>query len=688
MSFHLGSVRWTRVALALMLVAGSMLLVSQTKSPYTENDKAYYADEAMVNFVRPGLVFKIEGHEIAADGTVKARFRITDPRGLPLDRVGIQTPGTVSASFILARIPAGERQYLSYTVRTQTSPITGRSAIQATGENTGRFDQIGEGLYTYTFVQKLPSGYQRNVTHTIGVYGSRNLTEFDMGTQYDDDAYNFVPDGSPVTVVRDEIKTETCNRCHVSLGLHGGSRKTMEICNLCHTPQTVDPDTGNTVDMPVMTHKIHAAASLPSVVGGKPYVIIGNAQSVHDYSNILIPSGPSNCKACHEGGTKEPNAHLEHPTRAACGACHDNIDWATGKNHLDLAQTDDSRCARCHRPEGEVEFDISVKGAHTIPRESTLLSGIKAELVGVENARPGGKITVAFKIKDNKGAVIPLATLNRVALVLSGPTTDYVSPSATTHGYVTEDPKAAGAVVSLSGDTYKYTFNTAIPANAKGTFTVGIETRRIETVLPGTESQRDIQYGADNKVLNFSVDGSRVVARRQIVTTEKCNACHSNLVLHGENRNKVEQCILCHNPEETDVARRPANNQPPESINFALMVHRIHAGTEQARDYTIYGFGNTPHNYNHIGYPTTLANCSTCHVNNSHTAVPAAGTAKVNDPRGYFNPTYITTGACLGCHTSRDAASHALANTTTLGESCGACHSANSEFSVARSHAQ
>jgi OmcA/MtrC family decaheme c-type cytochrome len=686
MSFHLGSVRWTRVALALMLVAGSILLLSQTKSPYTERDKAFYADEALVNFVRPGLVFKIEGHEIASDGTVKVRFRITDPRGLPLDRLGIQTPGTVASSFILARIPSGQRQYVSYTVRTQTSPITGKSAVQAAGENTGVYAQVGEGVYTYTFNQKLPSNYERNVTHSIGVYGSRNLTEFDMGVQYDDDVYNFVPDGSAVTVVRDQIATATCNRCHVSLGIHGGSRKTMELCNLCHTPQTIDPDTGNTVDMPVMTHKIHAAAWLPSVQAGGKYVIIGNQQSVHDYSNILIPSGVNNCGACHQPGPKQADAFMTNPNRAACGACHDDIDWATGKNHLNLPQPDDSACSRCHRPEGEVDFDISVKGAHVTPRDSSLLSGINAELAGIENGRAGSRPTVAFKIKDDKGNVIPLANLNRVALVLSGPTTDYVSPP--TRGYISEDPKAAGAQVSLSGDTYRYTFVNAIPADAKGTYTIGIETRRIETVLQGTPSQRDIQYGADNKVLNFSVDGSAVKARRTIVTTAVCNNCHSNLVLHGENRNQVEQCILCHNPVETDAARRPANNQPPESVNMALMIHRIHAGTAQQRDYTIYGFGNTPHNYNHIGYPTTLANCSTCHVNNSHTVVPAAGVAKVTDPRGYFNPTYITTGACLGCHTSKDAASHALANTTTLGESCGACHSASSQFSVARSHAQ
>ena len=49
-----------RYALVLGLVTGSVLLMSAPKkTAFTPHDKAFYASEATVNFVRPGLVFKI-----------------------------------------------------------------------------------------------------------------------------------------------------------------------------------------------------------------------------------------------------------------------------------------------------------------------------------------------------------------------------------------------------------------------------------------------------------------------------------------------------------------------------------------------------------------------------------------------------------------------------------------------------
>ena len=63
--------------------------------------------------------------EIASDGIISALFTISDPRGLPLDREGITTPGSVALSFIAAHIPQGQQQYVAYTTRRVTGAVSG-----------------------------------------------------------------------------------------------------------------------------------------------------------------------------------------------------------------------------------------------------------------------------------------------------------------------------------------------------------------------------------------------------------------------------------------------------------------------------------------------------------------------------------------------------------------------------------
>ncbi len=681
MRFRLSPAAAIRFILALVVLAGSAALISETKSPFTTADKAYYLDENAANFIRPGLQINILSASIASDGTIQTRFKLTDPKGQPLDRAGNVTPGSISVSFIAAYIPAGKTQYVSYTTRSATSPITGATATQASGENNGTFAEVGDGEYTYTFRAKAPAGFDANVTHTIGAYGSRNLSEFDLATNYDDATFNFVPAGSAVTVTRDVIQSATCNKCHHQLAFHGGSRRTIELCVLCHTPQTSDPDTGNTVDMPVMAHKIHMGKDLPSVVAGGHYQIIGNAQSVHDYSEVGFPAGINNCGACHGNDSAAQKDNYFKANRAACGACHDNVNFATGENHANLPQLSDNQCSTCHTPEGELEFDVSIKGAHVTPTLSRDLGGVNLEILGVENTAPGQKPTVRFSMKDKSGNVLKVSDMNRLALVLAGPTTDYNSFKT---GYVSEDAMKA----AMSGDTATYTFENAIPENAKGSFTVGIEGYRNATLLAGTKKEITVRDAAINKTMTFSVDGSPVAMRREVVSLAKCNNCHSFLSLHGGNRNTIDQCVLCHNPVENDASVRPAAQSPAESIDLRTMVHRIHAGKSQTREYIIYGRGGSVNNFSDIGYPGDLANCSACHVNGSENLPLKDTLSMVNDNRGLINPVGPVTVACTGCHTSVAAASHALTNTSTLGEACAACHGASAQFSVARVHAR
>ena len=181
-----GHARWSALIILSLMLVGSAVLFSADQGPFTIRDKAFYADEAMVNFVRPGLVFSVVSHEIAADGTVKVRFKTSDPKGLGLDRLGVTTPGTISTSFVISRIPKASKWHQTYGKRTKTStwPDTaGVKAVQSSGDSGGKYETVSEGEYVYTFGTKLPANYEKDATHQIQIYGSRNLTEFDLGTK-------------------------------------------------------------------------------------------------------------------------------------------------------------------------------------------------------------------------------------------------------------------------------------------------------------------------------------------------------------------------------------------------------------------------------------------------------------------------------------------------------------------------
>ena len=122
-------IRLAAVSLALCawpLLAVAVALAGATDKPlFRPNEKAAFADPRTISFVRPGLSVRVNSAEIAADGTISVLFSLSDPRGLPLDREGITTPGTVALSFIAAHIPQGQQQYVAYTTRR----VTGRSAV-------------------------------------------------------------------------------------------------------------------------------------------------------------------------------------------------------------------------------------------------------------------------------------------------------------------------------------------------------------------------------------------------------------------------------------------------------------------------------------------------------------------------------------------------------------------------------
>src|ERR1035441_456843 len=323
---------------------------------------------------KTGVVVKIQSAAIAKDGTITVRATIVDADGIPLDRLGVATKGPVSMSFIAAYIPSGQTQYVSYTTSVSKPSIPANSGLpsqtQAANDSGGTFATNAIGDYTYTFKTKAPTTFDATVTNSIGVSAQRDLSEFgtfDEWSETSNDVFNFVPNGSPVTVTRSVVTTAACNGCHDPLIGHGGSRLKVELCIMCHTPQTINADTKLTQDMKVLIHKIHMGSSLPSVKAGTPYRI-WHRGAWSDFSKVVFPQDVRNCTTCHSSAAAQPNAWKTNPGRDACGSCHDDVNFATGLNHVNLPQIDDSQCKGCHIQQGQLDFDASIVGAHVIPK--------------------------------------------------------------------------------------------------------------------------------------------------------------------------------------------------------------------------------------------------------------------------------------------------------------------------------
>jgi OmcA/MtrC family decaheme c-type cytochrome len=172
-----------------------------------------------------------------------------------------------------------------------------------------------------------------------------------------------------------------------------------------------------------------------------------------------------------------------------------------------------------------------------------------------------------------------------------------------------------------------------------------------------------------------------------IVSDEKCEACHEDLAAHGENRrNATDYCQMCHYPLADDHEVRPEEEMPPRTIDFKMMIHRIHSGAELENDYTIYGFRGSENNFNEIHYVGDRRNCEKCHVDDSYEQ--ARGNLDTVTLQEFFSPMPPNTTACLGCHDGQATQAHAYLQIAPFGEACMACHGPGNSAGVARVHAR
>jgi OmcA/MtrC family decaheme c-type cytochrome len=319
-----------------------------------------------------------------------------------------------------------------------------------------------------------------------------------------------------------------------------------------------------------------------------------------------------------------------------------------------------------------------------VPAKSAQLKGLNATIVSVTNTAPGQNPVLKFQLTENDGTVVDPSKLgNNLAVLTGGPTTDYaVDPNTF---------RETASAAAFDGTTATYTFKKAIPSDAKGTWAFALEARRTITLNPAPrQGPATVNESVFNPVAYSGVTDATAVPRRKAVDIDNCNKCHDQLALHGGLRKNTEMCVICHNSNENDGARRPQNQLPVESVDLKRMIHRIHTGEDLTQDFTIFGFGANANNFNEVRFPGDRRDCLKCHVAGAYQVkdVDPPGLLPTNTPRDWYTPQEHYSTSCLGCHDTKAVAAHAFQQTAPFGEACATCHGNDADFAVDKVHAR
>ena len=227
---------------------------------------------ASAQFIRSSIV----SATIPEDGKPVIEVRLENESGQPL--IGLQA---ANISFVLARLEPGingkSSTWRAITRRTEPFPgsptpvpasaVTGTGPTnQATTEPATRGKWVegnqANGQYFYTFAQSVMGiddiPFDPSLVHRVGL----EIRLKPAGAADYIPANNAVRTGAPTTggsadSGREIVDNDTCNACHDNLEAHGNARFDLQYCAMCHESYSFDAQTGNTIDLKVMIHKIH-----------------------------------------------------------------------------------------------------------------------------------------------------------------------------------------------------------------------------------------------------------------------------------------------------------------------------------------------------------------------------------------------------------------------------------------------
>jgi len=655
------------------------------------------------------IVASIDSAEVAGDGTLTVEFSTVDEDGFAYPYLASnQVRFTVAKLLAAGSTGAGESSaWQSYINRTESAPTNiangpgTQDTIQATSESNGTFTNNGDGSYRYVFSTNLKAvssplavAFTDDDTHRVAIQISGG------GVPEANAYYDWQPATGMTTglVTRNMVATESCNTCHGELALHGGGRKDVEYCVTCHNPGSVDANSGNTVDFHVMIHKIHFGEELPSVQNGGEYAIWGYRDQKHDYSEVVFPQDPRNCRNCHdEGNSLTPDAEnwMMFPTAESCGSCHDDVDFVTGANHVAGARTN-AECSTCHV--GGANNQLRVDRVHDISGYVDAKSLLALRVDGSSLDPTNNDVQLIFSLinpTDNS-----VYTQAASAMNFLGRARLYRNPVNMDTGYT---------------DAFSYFDVTALTPDGAGQYTLDTDiVLGNDEVLAFSSRMRVCTDPKDGGLLdcadpdaenagvtpvwgNVDSNGDLVDSDEELAmgaVYERCESCHADptIGVHGGEYSSLEQCRACHN----NSLLRPIGN-----VDLKFLIHAYHAGNLDD------GAGGKES----VHYPTNIADCGQCHSDDQLDLPIAANKWAPETDAGVY--TSSTAFVCASCHLSTQPGavdtgnlaalpsadqavvghmiqngaifngSQAAANIT---ESCAVCHSSGSLAAIDSAH--
>jgi OmcA/MtrC family decaheme c-type cytochrome len=381
----------------------------------------------------------------------------------------------------------GPSKWVSYIVTTVPTTTAAATGTRPSTDSNGTLVDNGDGTYKYTFYRDITQvkaqvaamtftglnaaadlgdlTYDPNAVTRVALQISGNVPGTGTNTANEVQVVPAVPLAKPNNAIFDFIPATgkavaasdpgerlivdkaSCNECHGKLGgipgtesaaFHGGSRYDPRFCVTCHTDQrkfgqarvtstnNVFP-AGNTYvadgvtigDFPVLIHRVHKGDLL--------------VKQGYNFAGVLLnetkfPQDIRNCTKCHDSTAPKVAPQGDNfknvPSRLACGACHDGIDFKTGQGvtnaaadqakingttpvatgHVGGAQADDTKCNLCHDATSiEKVYHLAITPPNPA---STLFAGgtngntNAAWLASNTNNLPAGAIKVTYDISS------------------------------------------------------------------------------------------------------------------------------------------------------------------------------------------------------------------------------------------------------------------------------------------------